>query len=177
MNISGLFSFRNSVHHYHRELTLEFPLNHPEWWMRACPLVGLDGFEPSTSRLSGARSNHLSYKPLLCVLILPILPVCSPLLSPSFSHLVMSDGVMSDGVAFKLRLKAWWRWWDSNPWPPACRAGALPTELHPHTTGSFLFKDHCRSLKIEQQKIGTKPHVYRPRRLVWQNRDILSRSP
>ena len=26
-------------------------------------LVGLDGLEPSTSRLSGARSNHLSYKP------------------------------------------------------------------------------------------------------------------
>ena len=26
---------------------------------------------------------------------------------------------------------AWWRWWDSNPWPPACRAGALPAELHP----------------------------------------------
>ena len=26
----------------------------------------------------------------------------------------------------------WWRWRDSNPWPPACRAGALPTELHPH---------------------------------------------
>ena len=28
------------------------------------PLVGLDGLEPSTSRLSGARSNHLSYRPL-----------------------------------------------------------------------------------------------------------------
>ena len=27
---------------------------------------------------------------------------------------------------------SWWRWWDSNPWPPACRAGALPAELHPH---------------------------------------------
>ena len=26
----------------------------------------------------------------------------------------------------------WWRWWESNPWPPACRAGALPAELHPH---------------------------------------------
>ena len=26
----------------------------------------------------------------------------------------------------------WWRWWDSNPWPPACRAGALPAERHPH---------------------------------------------
>ena len=25
--------------------------------------IGLDGLEPSTSRLSGARSNHLSYKP------------------------------------------------------------------------------------------------------------------
>ena len=32
---------------------------------RHCRLVGLDGFEPSTSRLSGARSNHLSYRPFL----------------------------------------------------------------------------------------------------------------
>ena len=57
-------------------------------------LVGLDGLEPSTSRLSGARSNHLSYRP-------------------------------------------WWRWWDSNPWPPACRAGALPAELHPQRVYCF----------------------------------------
>ena len=28
-----------------------------------CRVVGLDGLEPSTSRLSGARSNHLSYRP------------------------------------------------------------------------------------------------------------------
>ena len=27
-------------------------------------LVGLGGLEPSTSRLSGARSNRLSYKPI-----------------------------------------------------------------------------------------------------------------
>ena len=27
-------------------------------------LVGLNGFEPSTSRLSGVRSNRLSYKPI-----------------------------------------------------------------------------------------------------------------
>ena len=26
-------------------------------------MVGLEGVEPSTSRLSGVRSNHLSYKP------------------------------------------------------------------------------------------------------------------
>ena len=25
----------------------------------------------------------------------------------------------------------WWRWTGSNRWPPACKAGALPTELHP----------------------------------------------
>ena len=31
----------------------------------ASPLVGLGGLEPPTSRLSGARSNHLSYRPLL----------------------------------------------------------------------------------------------------------------
>ena len=24
-----------------------------------------------------------------------------------------------------------WRWRDSNSWPPACKAGALPTELRP----------------------------------------------
>ena len=28
-------------------------------------MVGLIGLEPATSRLSGARSNHLSYKPIL----------------------------------------------------------------------------------------------------------------
>ena len=74
-------------------------------------LVGLDGLEPSTSRLSGARSNHLSYKPLLCSWFFP-----------SFRPCCLSARTSS----------AWWRWWDSNPWPPACRAGALPTELHPH---------------------------------------------
>ena len=28
-------------------------------------MVGTNGLEPSTSRLSGVRSNHLSYKPML----------------------------------------------------------------------------------------------------------------
>ena len=28
-------------------------------------MVGLGGLEPPTSRLSGVRSNHLSYRPLL----------------------------------------------------------------------------------------------------------------
>ena len=28
--------------------------------------------------------------------------------------------------------RKWWRWTGSNRWPPACKAGALPAELHPH---------------------------------------------
>ena len=30
------------------------------------PLVGTSGLEPPTSRLSGVRSNHLSYAPMMC---------------------------------------------------------------------------------------------------------------
>ena len=43
----------------------------------ALALVGLDGLEPSTSRLSGARSNHLSYKPLLLCWFFPSYPCVS----------------------------------------------------------------------------------------------------
>ena len=32
-----------------------------------------------------------------------------------------------------------WRWRDSNSWPPACKAGALPTELHPHERNFIRF--------------------------------------
>ena len=42
-------------------------------------------------------------------------------------------------------LICWWRWWDSNPWPPACRAGALPTELHPHWCVLLLFKNMLKN--------------------------------
>ena len=31
-----------------------------------------------------------------------------------------------------------WRWRDSNSRPPACKAGALPTELHPRRSGIHL---------------------------------------
>lgn len=30
-----------------------------------------------------------------------------------------------------LHTKTWWRWTESNRRPPACKAGALPIELHP----------------------------------------------
>ena len=40
----------------------------PIFGCRSYRLVGLDGLEPSTSRLSGVRSNHLSYKPLFSLI-------------------------------------------------------------------------------------------------------------
>ena len=83
-------------------------------------LVGSNGLEPSTSRLSGARSSHLSY-----------------------AHSVSVSFPLSPWYLLSFLLSAlsvpWWRWWDSNPWPPACRAGALPTELHPHRCVQLCF--------------------------------------
>ena len=45
---------------------IDFPYSivKDQFCLHLCKLVGLDGLEPSTSRLSGARSNHLSYRPL-----------------------------------------------------------------------------------------------------------------
>ena len=45
-------------------------------------LVGLDGLEPSTSRLSGVRSSHLSYRPVSLRL---------------FSSSIFSQGSLLDG--------------------------------------------------------------------------------
>ena len=82
-------------------------------------VVGPSGLEPPTSCLSGTRSNLLSYEPLgYCVV-----PLGWNLFEVSL-------------VTFLFKESNWWRWWDSNPWPPACRAGALPAELHPHINGS-----------------------------------------
>ena len=49
-------------------------------------LVGLSGLEPPTSRLSGVRSNRLSYKPIF----------------PGFSVLPQAFGEMSSLVALRL---------------------------------------------------------------------------
>ena len=117
--------------------------------------MGSSGLEPPTSRLSGARSNLLSYEPAArCRLrtrtFFSLVGEFSrgPLLWAvlgfhqywllfrySGSLLVLSflrfSCLSGQGDRSSVSL-AWWRWWDSNPWPPACRAGALPTELHPH---------------------------------------------
>ena len=97
---------------HHRVLYVRLRCTSLDLGSALCAVVGLDGLEPSTSRLSGARSSHLSYRPVFSQVI-------------QFVHLSRF-------------YPWWWRWRDSNPWPPACRAGALPTELHPHFFGSSL---------------------------------------
>ena len=37
----------------------------------------------------------------------------------------------SKNILGALNCSNWWRWGGSNSWPPACKAGALPAELHP----------------------------------------------
>ena len=115
--------------------------------------MGSSGLEPPTSRLSGARSNLLSYEPAAAVPqpyshffwlgievltrslafgLLYFVNIVLPKLSlDRFRFLTSLPCLSGQGDRFSVSLP-WWRWWDSNPWPPACRAGALPTELHPH---------------------------------------------
>ena len=92
----------------------------------AC-LVGPSGLEPPTSCLSGTRSNLLSYEPMWLV--------CDSF-TLRFSTSLFQEVSL---VTFLFKESNWWRWWDSNPWPPACRAGALPAELHPHFIGLCFF--------------------------------------
>ncbi len=47
----------------------------------------------------------------------------------------------------------WWRWGESNSWPPACKAGALPTELHPHVYYSFLIKKRFLNKSVKNLKV------------------------
>ncbi len=89
--ISYNFLFVVSLFNFQR------PLHSPTFQVIEWYLVGTNGLEPSTSRLSGVRSNHLSYAPINLICALSI----------------------------------WWRLRESNPWPPACKAGALPAELNP----------------------------------------------
>ena len=56
--------FRLSDTNLFRGLSPQSDQPYPTIACGRCPLVGLSGLEPPTSRLSGARSNLLSYKPM-----------------------------------------------------------------------------------------------------------------
>ena len=122
-------------------------------------VVGSNGLEPSTSRLSGVRSNHLSYEPVLQPVVINQPDVAAntlaylrrfsrseklqwparfqsakPLLRlrtgyPPRPPSSLSFRLQRDLAAATCR---WWRRTESNCRPPACKAGALPAELRPH---------------------------------------------
>ena len=61
----SLFLCRFALHSLpHRVTEIQFVQSYPDFASRRCRVVGLSGLEPPTSRLSGARSNQLSYKPM-----------------------------------------------------------------------------------------------------------------
>ena len=106
-------------------------------------LVGPSGLEPPTSCLSGTRSNLLSYEPMWLVWILlhtQDLP---------FQEVSL--------LTFLFKESKWWRWWDSNPWPPACRAGALPAELHPHICYGILLSPFLEAFLLLVGPSGLEP--------------------
>ena len=117
---SRVFFFFPSPHKWHAFLflLLRFLFAIPTVSCRRCRLVGSSGVEPPTSCLSGMRSNLLSYEPLLLAQPRSTFDLRSNSYEPRFRF-----------------FNRWWRWRESNPWPPACRAGALPTELHPRIWG------------------------------------------
>ena len=80
-------------------------------------MVGPDGLEPSTPRLSSACSNQLSYEPGNSETMAQGIGG-----RPSFAQ--ASEGILP------LEAEKWSRP-DSNRLPPACKAGALPAELRP----------------------------------------------
>ena len=106
-------------------------------------MVGLGGLEPPTSPLSGARSNHLSYRPGQLSQSLggadrdrtddPLLAkqVLSQL---SYSPVAFSDSPHRDVRFFcelrggnRVKPRRWWVWEDSNHRPRPYQGRALTT--------------------------------------------------
>ena len=89
-------------------------------------LVGLDGLEPSTSRLSGVRSNHLSYKPFSLTQLVLIQTIFLPVWVPAL------PGGGDDG----------------NRTHDPLLAGQVLSQLSytPVSTGLFFFNDHQQPL-------------------------------
>jgi hypothetical protein len=83
----------------------------------------------------GSRGGSLATS---CITVLPRLQIThGPDIKPE-SQICMSE----------------WRIGDSNPWPPACKAGALPTELIPHATVTGLEPASSRSTSGRSRRLS-----------------------
>ena len=108
-------------------------------WAIWAYMAGATGLEPATSGVTGQRSNQLSYTPTGCLEYIN-----------------------------QIFLK-WWSLLGSNQWPPACKAGALPTELSDRKVLSLV-----RPRGIEPLLPGWKPEVLTTRRRAHSLRCLLS---
>src|SRR6266550_1611605 len=99
--------------------------------------MGLTGLEPVTLRLSSACSNQLSYRPGKLRGQFIVRSEIRNAISENWRQGDYAPASASDNVPFSLNVASTpfrlWRQGDSNPCLPACKAGALPTELCPHT--------------------------------------------
>ena len=80
-------------------------------------MVGLNGLEPSTSRLSGVRSNQLSYRPFD---------------GAGEENRTPDNSLEGCGFTTKLHPHKWWVWTESNRRHLELQSNALPTELQTH---------------------------------------------
>ena len=92
-------------------------------------MVGLSGLEPPTSRLSGARSNHLSYEPM---------KVFSVYLLSIFSPLVEMMGFEPMTPCLQGRCSPSWATPPYCLFPDAWVVFTLKTVLQNRTTRNFL---------------------------------------
>ena len=124
-------------------------------------LVGLDGLEPSTSRLSGVRSSHLSYRPVslrlfssvhLCCLrwdsepLTQLRRVVWLLSTTHFQQFSLHDACIVDRKLVEMM--------GIEPMTPCLQGRCSPSWATPPLKMRFEFS--FRSLKIEQQAKNTR---------------------
>ena len=64
----------------------------------------------------------------------------------------------------------WWRWGGSNSWHPACKAGALPAELHPHIRDSdATLTTILKAGPSESNNISASAFQLKSDRVIWRS--------
>ena len=88
-------------------------------------MVGLNGLEPSTSRLSGVRSNQLSYRPFIFLLRMERVMGIEP----------TTSAWKAEVLPLNYTRIVWWVRTESNRRHLELQSNALPTELLTHING------------------------------------------